>query len=245
MKAKMLYPYAVACLFLVLAACNAIPSALPTPTPAPTATPTAVPLASEDILDQAAAAMEQVDSMLFTYAVKVEAAGQAMTTEGQGAFQKPDQMYMKLSILGQEIEMLMLGPDQLYVKMPGADKFTQAPPEMTALGGSAPNIMGQLKVGDFARTSTLEGEETLDGVPTYIVSFDMDIAKYLQTDLANASIFDPSKTTGKGKIWIGKTDGLIYKMALEMNMAVAENPVTMQTEMLFSDFNQPVDMPQP
>jgi outer membrane lipoprotein-sorting protein len=244
MKIKPFQYLTVAFLAMILAACNAFPNVLPSPTPAPTATPTAVPLAVEDVLDQAAAAMEQVESMRFNYTVKVDAAGQSMTTEGEGAFQKPDQMYMKLKILGQQIEMLTLGPNQVYVKMPGSDQYTQAPVGLAAMGG-APDIMGQLKVGDFASTTTLEGEDTLDGAPVNVVSFDMDVAKYLQTDQGNAAIFNPAKTTGKGKIWIGKDDGLIYKMALEMTMDVADNPVAMQTEMLFSDFNEPVDMPQP
>jgi outer membrane lipoprotein-sorting protein len=248
MKLKPFYYLTVALLALLLASCNAIPSLLSTPTALPTATPTPAPTtppsSAVDILAQATAAMEQVESMLFTYTVKVDAAGQAMTTDGQGAFQKPDQMYMKLSVLGQNIEMLMLGPDKFYVKMPGSDKFSLAPTALSGLSG-APDILAQLKVGDFASTTTLEGEEILDGVPTNVVSFDMDVAKYLQTDQANASVFDPAKTTGKGKIWIGKEDGLIYKLALEMNMDVADNPVTMQTEMLFSNFNEPVDMPQP
>jgi outer membrane lipoprotein-sorting protein len=245
MKIKPIYYLTVACLIAVsLAACNALPKALPTPTAQPTATPTSVPLAVEDILAQATAAMDQVETMQFTYSVKVDAAGQSVTTDGQGAFQKPDQMYMKLNVLGQNIELLMLGPDKLYLKMPGSDQFTLAPAELAALGG-APDILGQLKVGDFASTTHFEGEETLDGVPTNVISFDMDVAKYLQTDPTNAAIFDPTKTTGKGKIWIGKEDGLIYKLALEMNMDVADNKVAMQTEMLFSNFNQAVDMPQP
>jgi outer membrane lipoprotein-sorting protein len=241
MKLKPIYFLTAVCLVVLsLAACNALPKGLL----APTATPTVAPLTAEDILAQSAAAMAQVDSMRLTYSVKVDAAGQSMTTEGQGAFKKPDQMYLKLSVLGQDIEMLILAPEQIYWKMPGTDQFIPAPSEITAMGG-VPDIMGQLNIGDFASTTRLEGEETLDGVPAYVISFDMDVAKYLHADQAVAAVFDPTKTTGKGKLWIGKEDGYIYKMAMELNMDVADNKVSTLTETFFSNFNEPVELPKP
>jgi hypothetical protein len=116
---------------------------------------------------------------------------------------------------------------------------------MAALGGAAPDIMAQSDVSEFSSSVTLDGEETLAGVPTYVISFDMDIAKYLQKDPSSASIFNPVNTVGNGKLWIDQENSYILKMEMNLAMDLAGNKVSTVTEMSFTDFNQPIEMPQP
>jgi len=234
----------------LLAACNAPQLALPTATTAPTATPepTAIPqlpATVESILAQSAEAMKQVQSMQFTYTTTVEAAGQTIKTDGQGMFKKPDQMYMKLNAMGQTIEMVMLEPGKVYLKMPGSDKFTLSTPGTAGQEPVAPDIMAQTNIADFASGLTLDGEETLDGVPTYVISYSMDIGKYLKSDPSSAAIFDPAKTTGDGKVWIDKETGRMLKMEMNLGMELAGNKIGTVTEMSFTNFNEPVEIPQP
>ena len=251
MNRKWMINLAIGLMVLVLlAACNAAQPALPTATTAPTATPepTAtpqLPTTVESILAQSAEAMKQVQSMQFTYTTTVEAAGQTIKTDGQGLFKQPDQMYMKLNVMSQTIEMLMLGPGQVYIKMPGSDKFTLRTPGTAGQEASAPDIMAQTDIAKFANGLTLEGEEILAGVPAYVISYTMDVGKYFAVDPSNAAIFDPTKTTGEGKIWIDKETGRILKMEMNLGMELVGNKIGTVTEISFTNFNEPVEIPQP
>lgn len=258
MNRRIMLIWTVGILMMILAAAcspaaETLPTAtlVPTDTPAPTATtePTAVLQAGDEavaaILAQSKAAMQDVESMRLSYTTTVEAAGQTVATTGEGLFQQPDQMYLKLEAMGQTIEFLVLGEGQVYIKLPGAESFTLSTPETQALSGTAPDIMSQTDVAQFASQVTLEGEETLDGVPVSVLAFTMDIGKYLQQDPSSATIFNPANTTGDGKMWIDKENGYLLKMTMNLSMELAETKVVTATEMIFTGFNEPVDMPQP
>lgn len=257
MKQKKFNLLLVSLVIVILAACSPATPALPTATPPPTATPaptaTTAPAAAPQSDDAAAAAilaqskeaMQSVQSMRLAYTTTVEAAGQTVATTGEGVFKQPDQMYLKLEAMGQTLEFLVLGEGQVYIKLPGAESFTLNTPETQAQGGTAPDILSQTDVAQFASQVTLEGEETLAGVPVNVLSFVMDIGKYLQNDPSSATIFDPSTTTGDGKMWIDQETGYLLKMTMNLTMEIADAKVATATEMNFSDFNQPVELPTP
>jgi len=242
---------------LLLAACSQTPNTLPTATiaptdtPAPTATPEAALTSSaaneqvQMILTRSKLAMEQVQSMRIAYTTTVEVAGLTVVTNGEGVFKQPGQMYLKLDALGQTIEFLVPEDGKTYIKMPGADTFTLNTPETGAQGNTAPDILAQMDVAQFANAFTYEGVESVDGTPTDVISFTMDIGKYLQKDPSSAALFDPAKTTGGGKIWIDQQTGYLLQMVMNLDMEIVDKKVATMTEMKFSGFNEQVEIPQP
>jgi hypothetical protein len=217
------------------------------PTQAPTATPQPTPITQEveDILSASAAAMQQVNSMQFTIETTVEAVGQSITSTGQGALQNPDNLYMKLDILGNTVEFLILGAEGSYIKLPGATEFTEMTQNDIATLGEPPDIKAQMDMGKFASRSSLQGEETLNGIPTYVISFDLDMPRYLADNPDSSGMLDAANASGVGKMWIGKDDDLLYQMTMEIKSASETLPVGITNTFTFFGFNEPVEIPQP
>ena len=250
MNVRLLIRILLVVLLFLLAACNGSQDqagqALP-PTEVPTATPQPTPTSQgvEGILSASSAAMQQVNSMQFTFETTVEAVGQTITTTGEGAMQNPDTVYMKLDILGNTVEFLMLGDQGSYIKLPGATDFTQMTQDDVATLGEPPDIKAQMDLSKFASQSSLQGEEDLNGVPTYVISFDLDMPRYLAGNPDSSGFLDAANTTGQGKMWIGKEDNLLYQMTMEMQSASETLPVGITNTFTFFGFNEPVEIPQP
>jgi WD40 repeat protein len=225
------------------------PTATPTATAEPTVAPTSTsvppiqsaPLTVEEILEGNAAAQATLKTFQGMTEMEVEAAGQTMSMISQTMMEPPDKEYALTEILGQQIETVTLdGAESFFTRQAGADVWIKMDAEQAGV-----MLPTKMQINEFALSPQLEGEEAVDGVDSYVIAYDIDMARFFEADPRMATFFDPLATTGSGKAWIGKEDLLIRKMEVEMAMKGAELDLTMLMEATVGGFNEPIAIPQP
>lgn len=220
------------------------PALSPTPTSTPAHTPTPAPSPTPPAADKLLAMNQEVMSALKTshieMLVTIAVGEQSMEMVLDGLIESPQKSYFDLETGGQTIEVLTLDAEHAYTRLPGSDVWTRA--DTTDAGV---NYQPQLTPLEVAKSAVVEREETLDGVDTYVVSYQIDIASFLEAVPSFAQLVEPLQSTGEGKTWIGKDDFLTRKFEMNMTMNVAGQKFSYAYEGTVSDFDQPVLIPEP
>lgn len=244
-------------IFVVLAlsslACQAerIQAATQAVLPTPTITVTPPPLPTATVLNGAAilapviTRMGEIPTMHFTMSALLEGGTQPITLLGEGWSKGKDEYHYKITIDGQVSERRALSPTDLYLKAPGSDTWQRVPEDEMAQYADTPVSQIQF-IASAALNPTLLGEENVDGVDCYHISFDLDMSKYLTTFSPEMSTqVDLTTATGKSEIWIGKADSLIRKWIFDLTYSVQGTPTRAQSTFLYNEFNSPVFLPDP
>ncbi|MDX1688821.1 MAG: hypothetical protein R3248_12625 [Candidatus Promineifilaceae bacterium] len=234
------------------------PTSAPDETPLPTAEPIEPASAPDplELIAKAEASMQQLETMTLRQSTSLEAAGlrqsQSQTcqvrytqehvycvTETTIAFgeMEPTEEYM---------ELLQRG-ERLWVRQDPDGEWEELPEEEVAqMGSLVENVSG---LGDYLTTATVAGTATLDGAPVYEITFDLDIAEYLESLLGEEVGQGLSETAlsaeATGQLWIGQEDFLLRRINTDMHFEVEGETVTTVSRAAYTGFDEPVEIPDP
>lgn len=218
-------------LALTLGACNALK-----------------PMTAMEVMQKSVDNTNQVKSLKYQLTVGIDAAGQALEMEGDGVVQMPDQSYATMDVLGQTVETLQLGKEEVYVRTAGTEAWQPVTQDQLAQSGLNTDVLSQQNMYfEFYQDAQLGEEEQVNGVDCYHVTFDLDLTglldKMMQAEVR--SMIDTTGGSAFGESWVSKKDLLIQKVSITMNYVIQGQAVKSTTLMEYSDFNEPVEIPTP
>jgi hypothetical protein len=219
-----------------------------TPTATKTASPTPTPTLSEGeaLLLQEDIAMQSVNTMSMEINLTTKSGEIPITLRGSGVAERPDKVYISLSLLFQKYEILSLGDDEVYLKTLGSDTWELTSPEQMDLATSLlRNAFSLLDVRDTAISPTLAGIEEVNGVTCRQMTLGIDLPLYLakRAPIASSQI-DLVASRARGELWIGVDDLRIHKLYIEMDIVSQGETVPVNATIEFSGFNEPVVFPE-
>ena len=164
---------------------------------------------------------------------------------GDGIAERPDKVYIKLSLLFQNFEILALGKDEVYIKPLGASVWEHSSPEQMDLATSLlSNAFGLLEISDIALAPTLTGIEDVNGISCNHLTLGIDLPLYLAKNAPIASSqIDLVASRARGELWIGVNDYRIHKLYIEMEIVNQGEMIPINATIEFSGFNEPVVFP--
>jgi WD40 repeat protein len=239
---------------VLLAACGQGATPLPTDTPnlptftslpptstppPPTATPvppTAAPLPPADIFLKNQTAMDELKSSHVTMDMTVESGGQTFDVQMDGVGELPDRFYFRATSGQQTYELVTRDGDHIFMRNPDSKLWIQTP--------GTEQSTGYMEWDKFAKSPRLVGIEKLDGIDAYHVAYDVDMGKLAQSDRSLANVLGLARIEAVGEAWFGRDDFFTRRVTLAMTMEMGSR-VTYSIEMNMSDFNAPVQIPEP
>jgi hypothetical protein len=224
------------------------PTITPSPTPTATPMPTPTPVDLQAIIAQGDEAMNQLRTLRFYMqeTVRAEEGGLALTLTIDGVAESPDRAYMTVRALGESVEVLVLG-DQVYQRQSGSQEWEPVPESERASDYVSEERLASLRLSDLVMDLERLPDEAIDGVDCYHIGLGLDVPKYFATVMTDeaARLLGEVEGTGHGELWQSQADNLRHKLVLEMDVTAAGEKLSLNLEVLASDFNQPVDIPQP
>lgn len=139
------------------------------------------------------------------------------TTEGTGEFIPPDRLHITSELGGGKMEMIYIGEK-------GWSRDGDAWKELKLPGGGPLSQIDGSMIDDLILTITdvkLVGPELLDGRPMIVVSYVSDLSK------SKIMTMDVKSNV---KVWIGATDGLVYKQVIEGDAGGVASTTTQTVE---------------
>jgi hypothetical protein len=168
-----------------------------------------------------------------------------ITMRGDGIAERPDKVYVSLSILFQHYEVLSLGNDEVYVKPLGSDTWERTTVEQMDLPTSLlRNAFSLLDVRDTAISPIIAGAEDVNGIPCQTITLGIDLPVFLaQRAPAASRQIDLTASRARGELWIGINDLRIHKLYIEMEIVSQGETIPVNATIEFSGFNEPVEFP--
>jgi hypothetical protein len=161
----------------------------------------------------------------------------------KGSFEKPDRWKLTIRAGGSRTDVIIIG-QRTWLKTAASDKWTEKTSQ-TALSGAAPGDVVAVKYLKSARNVRLL--DSKDGL--YHLGFDLDMLSFARA--FNLSGIDPTLFKGKEahmQIWVRQKDLYLSKAAMDFSThiaAPANTDIKMNTEVEFSNFNEPVSIEPP
>jgi hypothetical protein len=168
-----------------------------------------------------------------------------ITLKGDGVAERPDKVYIKLSFLFQNYEILSLGADEVYVKQLGSNTWVRTSEEQIDLPTSLlSKAFSLLEVRDSAIDPKLAGIEEVNGVTCQQVTLGIDLPLFFakHAPIASSQI-DLVASRARGELWIGVDDFRIHKLYIEMEIVSDGETIPVNATIEFSRFNEPVVFP--
>jgi len=215
------------------------------PTSTPTSTPTKTLSPAELFLVQAETAMQSVNTIKMSISLTTKSGILPVTFIGGGVAERPDKVYIKLSFLLQNYEILSLDPNEVYVKPLGSPTWEHTPSDQMDLPTSLlSNAFGLLEVSDTAQAPILAGIENVNGVNCQRITFGIDFPLFIVRHApAASSQIDLVTSRARGELWIGIDDHRIHKLYIEMEIVSQGETTPVKATIEFSNYNEPVDFP--
>ncbi len=234
------------------------PTTAPDETPLPTAEPIAPADAPDplELIAKAEASMQQLETMSVRQSTSLEAAGlrQSQNQTCQARYTQEHVYCITESTIAfgemepteEYVELLQHG-DRLWVRQEPNGEWEELPEEEVAqMGSLVENVSG---LGDYLTTATVAGTATLDGAPVYEITFDLDVAEYLESLLGEEFGQGLSETAlsaeATGQMWIGQEDFLLRRINADMHFDIEGETVTTTSRAAYTGFNEPVEIPDP
>lgn len=207
------------------------------------------PLTAEEVLKQSGEKMAEVNSMQISAEIGLNSQGMTIAIPMEIAMEKPEKAYIKLSVMGQEMEVVVLSKDEVYIKTPPATIYEQVPADqLGTAGGIDPSMAaGLADVTDIATNLVKEKDEKLDNVDCYVVSFEVSLSDLLAKigpevqDALTGMELQPLK----GMMWVGKKDLLIRKIDMSTSLTSELLSGDLTITLNFEKFNETVEIPNP
>jgi hypothetical protein len=168
-----------------------------------------------------------------------------ITLKGDGVAERPEKVYIKLSILFQSYEILSLGADEVYIKQLGSNTWERTSADQMDLPTSLlSNAFRLLELSDTAIDPLIAGIEEVNGVTCQRLSLGIDLPLYLAKNAPVASSqIDLVASRARGELWIGVDDFRIHKLYIEMEIVSNGETIPVNASIEFSKFNEPVVFP--
>ncbi len=218
-------------LSLLLSACNV---------------PQAPTLSAQEILEKVQAQTAAITSARVKLTADMASGGVQLTITAEGAVQPPDKAYMKMNIMNQTIETLMLGPTEAYMNTgSGWQKISTA--EVNTNGLNIDLAASQTEVIKYLKNLAYKNTEQVGGVDCYHLTFDLDLQKALELAMSSDLTNQLGQLTGtaSGEMWVGAQDFYMHKLVLKLALEAQKQKVDVTLTLEMSDFNQPVTFPSP
>jgi len=215
------------------------------PTPTRSATPTPTLSQAEILLLQAKTAMRAVNTLKMKISLTTKSGILPVTFKGDGVAERPDKVYIKLSLFLQNFEVLSLGPNEVYIKPLGSDTWEPTTPEQMDLPTSLlSKAFDLIEASDNALNPMLAGIEAVNGVTCQRITIGIDLPLYLaQRAPVASSQIDLVASRARGELWIGVDDLRIHKLYIEMEIVSQGESLPVTATIEFSGFNEPVVFP--
>ena len=204
------------------------------------------PVSDIEIIARSRQNMAAIDSYHMGMDVSATTQGMTITIQTDGVVQMPDQSYMTMTMLGQQFELLVLGPAEMYMRQAGTSDWIPISPAAASQANVRPNAAGELALLEFVTNLRREGNETIDGVECYHLVMDVDTQKAIALSSPEmAGQVEPGSTPATMQMWTGTRDFLIRKITLDMSLAMQGTEMSMGLTITFSNFDEPVEIPRP
>jgi outer membrane lipoprotein-sorting protein len=161
----------------------------------------------------------------------------------KGSFEKPDRWTLTIRAGGSKSDVIIIG-ERTWLKSAGSDKWVEKTSQ-TAVAGAAPGDVVAAKYLSSARGVRLL--DTKDDL--YHLTFDLDMLSFAKA--FNLSGIDPTLFKAKEahmEIWVRQKDLYLSKATMDFSThlaAPANTDIKMNTEVEFSNFNEPVSIEPP
>jgi len=204
---------------------------------------------------------DEVQSLEADLQFSINVDGLDIVTSAEMAFQAPDQMHMTMTITGLgEFEMLMLGTD-IYMNVPpmGWIIFSLDDLGLEELGLDAQTLQAAFSDHSFVDYAALVesvdgevedlGDEAIDGGTYRHYRGTMDLADLSAAfnDTVSASE-DLNLNDISGPltfdVWVDPDSYLPYKLTAGGEFAYGADAIVFDAEMLFTGYNEPVEIPE-
>jgi outer membrane lipoprotein-sorting protein len=159
-----------------------------------------------------------------------------------GFYEKPDRWHLNVRSSGAKSEVIIMG-DRTFVKLPGADSWTEREGEMLQSGSSTGQLLGSKYLESASEVEMVDRKGD-----TYHLQFYLDMQKFARSfDMG----VDPSLFKGKKalmEVWVLKDSMNVEKatMTYKGDLGPAgPGELSMSMELDFSDFNEPVSIEPP
>jgi len=199
-----------------------------------------------EILKRSAEAAQEMKSAKMDFTIAITTGGMNLSFKGEGVVKMPDQSYVKMNMMGQNYETLMISKDEMYVRVSSDGPWTKMDISSAAQPGMNPDFFGQQEAMlSLYQNPTLLGVETVDGVEAYHIAFTMDLQQVLNVTAAQTPELQDMSGTARGEVWIGVADLLTRKSVISMDYLFQGIQAVMDMTMQIKDINKPVDIPKP
>jgi hypothetical protein len=145
-------------------------------------------------------------------------------------------------------EVVQIG-EQVWIREGVDGEWQELPEDALGAAGLSEEGLGQLRLSDYMTEVELVGETTIDGVPVHEVTFGLDVPAYFSSVLgeeaAEQFLASAGDSSGSGTMWIGQEDNLTRKALVEMMIEVEGQEMVMTTQVTYTAFNEPVEIPDP
>jgi hypothetical protein len=165
--------------------------------------------------------------------------------KGGGVAERPDKVYIKLSMLLQSFEILAFSTDEVYVKPLGSSTWEQTSVEQMDLTTSLlRNAFSILEISNYALAPMLAGSEDVNGTNCQQITMGIDLPLYLAkyAPVASSQI-DLVASRARAELWVGIDDLRIHKLYLEMEIVTQGETLPVNVTFVFSNYNEPVEFP--
>lgn len=215
------------------------------PTTTRSATPTPTLSQAETLLFMAEKAMQSVDTLSMNITLTIRRGLLPVTLIGNGVAERPDKVYTKLWLLFQNIEILSIGSDEIYLKPLDSNIWERTSPNQmdlpTALLCNAFNL---LEVSDTAINPVLLATEEVNGVMCNHLNMGVDLPRYLAKRVpAASSQINLVTSRARIELWTGISDFRVHKLYIDMQLYIQEEEYPVLATIKFSEFNNPVKFP--
>ncbi len=203
---------------------------------------------------------DEVQSLEADLQFSINVDGLDIVTSAEMAFQAPDQMHMTMTITGLgEFEMLMLGTD-IYMNVPpmGWIIFSLDDLGLEELGLDAQTLQDAFSDHSFVDYAALVesvdgevedlGDETIDGgtYRHYRGTLDLaDLSAAFNDAVGASEGLDLEDVSGPltFDVWVDPDSYLPYKLTAGGEFAYGADAIVFDAEMLFTGYNEPVEIP--
>ena len=175
--------------------------------------------------------------------LQVPGGNQSSSMSYKGSFEAPDRWKLTIRSSGARSDVVIVG-GRTWVKPPGSDTWTEKK-NATPLTAASPNDVVASKYLKSAKNVQFVDQKD----DTYHLKFDLDVLSFARS--FNLSGIDPALFKGKQahmEIWVRKKDLFLEKATMNFAGHIGA-PVNanlkMNTEIDFSDFNEPVSIEPP
>jgi outer membrane lipoprotein-sorting protein len=216
---------------LLLAGCNS--SKVPT-------------MSAQEILEKSQQEMANISSAQVKLVMDMTASGVQLSLNAEGAVEPPDKAYMKMSIMGQTIETLMLGPTEAYLNT-GTGWEPVPASELGSSGMNTNLVTQQSELLNYLKNLAYKSTEQVGGVDCYQLTFDLDLSEALKLAMTQdiTGVLGEISGTASGEMWVGTNDFYMRKLVLKMSFELQAQKVDVTMTMEMLNFNQPVTFPSP